>query len=150
MTSSTRILAALVVVVALEGSLHAVAIKETVKLTISGPGLSQSLEVSDPPVLALSNVYAGTFIGALATAPDPTLWRYTVTFNIQTAKDVRVAAYTVQYVRGQWTGEGFIYLPGRGDESYRRNIFTILRDGQDGTWRYASPDWSAAINAHLP
>jgi hypothetical protein len=34
---------------------------------------------------------------------------------------------------------GFVYLPGRGEERYRLNVSTILREGQegDGTARLA-------------
>ena len=111
-------------------------------LTISGPGLTQPIVVIDPQILTLSNVYAGTFIGTLASEPDKASLRYTVTFDVQTRDGVKKGAYVVTYSKNRWTGEGFVYLPGRGDESYRRNIGTILRDGQDGRWHQASEAWS--------
>jgi hypothetical protein len=65
-------------------------------------------------------------------------------------QNTRLAAYVVVYSKDRWTGEAFIYLPGRADDSYRRNISTILRGGQDGHWYHASQAWSTAMNAHLP
>jgi hypothetical protein len=63
---------------------------------------------------------------------------------------VKPAAYVVTYSKNRWTGEGFIYLPGRSEDAYRRNISTIIRDGQDGHWHHASQAWSAAIGARVP
>jgi hypothetical protein len=40
--------------------------------------------------------------------------------------------YSVTCVKSPTTGEGFIYLPGRGEEGWRRNVMAILRSGQDG------------------
>jgi hypothetical protein len=132
----------------LAGSGAAAEIKSTIKLTVIAPGASQLIEITDPEALRLSNVYGGRFIGDAAPAPDPTLTRYTITFDIQTLNGVKTSAYVVQYCVDE-TGEAFIYLPGRGDASHRRNISTILREGQDGTWRHASAEWNAALRKHL-
>jgi hypothetical protein len=101
-------------------------------------------------VLALSNVFDGTFIGDATPPPDAAWPRYIVTFDIQTLDGVKPAAYVVTYSRNRWTGEGFIYLPGPGDDRYRRNIGTVLRQGQDGKWHRPSAAWGDAINARLP
>jgi len=143
-------LVALLVALGTVASPQAVGIKETAKLTVSGPGFPRPLEIVDPAVLALSNVFSGTFIGGAATEPDRSWPRYTVVFDVQHRNGVEAAAYVVHYVRDAATGRGFIYLPGRGDPRYRRNIHTILRTDQDGTWRHASPAWSQAIAARLP
>jgi hypothetical protein len=138
------------VTVGLGAAPQGVGVKETAKLTVSGPGLARSIEITQQSVLVLSNVFAGTFIGAAATAPDAAWPRYAVAFDIQTMNGVKEAAYVVTYSRNRWTGEGYIYLPGPGDEWYRRNIGTILREGEDGSWHRASPGWCEAINAQLP
>lgn len=144
---------ALTVAVGLELSPHAVSpqggIKQTVKLAITGSQLQQSIEITDPAVLALSFVFGGSFIGAPATEPNPAWPRYTVTFDVQNLDGVKAAAYVVDYRTDSRTGEGFIYLPGPDDAHYRRNISTVLRDGQDGRWHRASAAWSAAINSRL-
>lgn len=124
-------------------------IKSTNKLTIIAPGASRLIEITNADVLRLSNVYGGNFIGPAADAPAPTLTRYTVIFDVQTLGGVKAGAYAVQFCLDYATGEGFVYLPGRGDPQHRRNISTILREGQDGTWRRASDDWSAALRTYL-
>ena len=143
-------LLALIIALGPQALSPAVGIKETAKLTISGPGLDPSLEITDRPVLALSGVFGGTFIGTPATEPDAAWPRYVITFDIQTGQGVKLAAYVVYYTKNRWTSEGFLYLPGRGENWYRNNISTILRDGQDGKWHHASDAWARAINALLP
>src|SRR3954469_7627707 len=90
------------------------AIKETVRLTLTGPGLARPLESTDRRIMALSNVFAGAFIGAPASEPDASWSRYAVSFDIQTHDGVKSAAYMLDFVKNRWTGEGFIRLPGRG------------------------------------
>jgi hypothetical protein len=149
MAIGTRSVIALAIVTCLAGSPLAVGIKETARLTILGSGLQRPIEITDPAVLTLSNVFVGTFIGGPAPEPDAAWVRYRVAFDVQTLDGVKAAAYVIYYCANSGTGEGFIYLPGQGDESYRRNISTILRDGRDGRWHQASEAWSAALNARL-
>ena len=139
-------LAAFVVLVTIAAAAE---IKSTTKLTVIAPGAARLVEIADADVLRLSNVYAGAFIGEQTEAPDPSLARYTITFDIQTLNGVKTGAYAVQYAVDDSTGVGFVYLPGRDDPQHRRNISTILREGQDGTWRRASPEWSAALQPYL-
>lgn len=149
MTIGTRSVVALAIVTGLAGSPLAVGIKDTARLTVFGSGLQRPIEITDPPLLTLSNVFRGTFIGGPTTEPDAAWVRYRVAFDVQTLDGVKAAAYVIYYCANSRTGEGFVYLPGPGDESYRRNISTILRDGQDGRWHQASEAWSAALNARL-
>ena len=151
MSKCTRILVVFLAAAAVQHITFAVGIKETARLTISGPGLSQPLEVTDEHALALSNVFAGTFIGEPAVnPPDAELPRYSIVFDVQAAEGVRAAAYTVLYCKDRWTGDAFVYVPGYGDDAYRRNIGTILREGQEGRWHRAARPWSQTINPHLP
>ena len=137
-------LAALVMLVA---SANAPEIKSTTRLTIiKAAGL---VEITAPEVLALSHVFAGTFIGEPTPAPDSVFARHTVVFDIQTQQGVKHGAYSVQFVFDDSTGEAFVYLPGRGEPAYRSNISTIIRDGQDGRWHRASVDWTAALHPYL-
>ena len=122
-------------------------IKDTTRIQISVDG-AVAREVTDSRVLRLSNVFAGTFINGPADVPN-TLRRYTIAFDIQSRDGVKAAAYVVHYgIDG--SGQAYIYLPGRGEPSYSRNVSTILRDGQDGRWHRASAEWSAAIEPYLP
>lgn len=126
-------------------------IKETVRLTINGATLAQPLLISDAPTLRLSNVFAGTFIGGPASAPpDDAATQFEIVFDVQTATGVKAKAYTVIFARSRWTNETLIYLPGRGDIAYRRNVSTILREGQDGRWHHASEAWADAVGSRLP
>jgi hypothetical protein len=125
-------------------------IKSTTRISIAAAHFAAPVEVTDQFVLTQSHVFAGRFIGdMLDKAPDSSWTRYTVTFDIQTLQGVKEAAYVVQYCADPATGEGFIYLPGRSEPAYRRNVSTILRVGQDGHWHRASNAWSAAINSYL-
>jgi hypothetical protein len=58
--------------------------------------------------------------------------------------------YVLIYAKDPVRDSGFIYLPGRGDDGYRVNIGTIIRDRQDGQWMSASPGWARALNKLLP
>lgn len=124
-------------------------IKSTTKITISAAHLAEPFEVTDEAVLSLSHVFAGKFLTTIVPAPDPALTRYTLTFDVQTADGVKEAAYVVAYCVDDVTGEGFVYLPGRGEPSHRRNISTILRQGHDGYWHRASSEFSTAINPYV-
>ena len=138
-----------VVTVVLVGAVEA-EIKSTTKLTIAPGGVADRLtEVTDPRVLTLSHVFAGNFLGEQADAPSPSLPRHTISFDIQTLEGVKTAAYVVQYCVDETNGQAFVYLPGQGEPSYRRNVSTILRRGQDGHWHHASAEWSKAIEPYL-
>ena len=143
-----HVVGTLAALVMLAASPNAPEVKSTTKLTIVADGLGL-IEITAPEVLALSHVFAGQFIGAPAESPDSNLARRAVIFDIQTLDGVKHGAYAVQFVFDDSTGEAFVYLPGRGDVSFRRNASTIIRDGQDGRWHRASADWAASIRDSL-
>jgi hypothetical protein len=149
LSSASASIAALVLIAGVAG-LTAAGIKDTVRLTVSGSNLASPIEVTDGSVLALSNVFNGDFIGEAVDGPDDTTPRYTVTFDIQTAQGVKRGAYMVYFARSRWTNDAFVYLPGHGDPEYRRNISTILRPGQDGSWHRASARWYEALRRRVP
>ncbi len=120
----------------------------TVKLTITGPGLTQPLEVTTPD--ALAHVWGDDFIGSPATEPDTQLPRHMVSFHVQPngSGDARVM-YVIQYARNPNTGEGFVYLPGPGEEWYWLNVGTIHRQSHNGRWHHAVDRWNEAISASI-
>jgi hypothetical protein len=120
----------------------------TVKLSITGPGLKEPLVVTD--AAALVYVWSNDFIGPVSGAPDSALPRYQVSFHVQPIRssDVRVM-YVVQYVVDPRTREAFVYLPGRGEQGYRLNVGTMLRDNDDGRWHRAPQAWSRPISDRL-
>jgi hypothetical protein len=121
----------------------------TVKLTISGPGIAGPLEVTDPA--ALASIWGGEFLAGPAAQPDASLPRYVVSFYAVLMRAERTGSpeiklmYVVEYCRDPATGAGFVFLPGPGDERYKLNATTMLRDGQDGRWRQAEPAWNEAV-----
>jgi hypothetical protein len=120
----------------------------TIKLSITGPGLTEPLVVTD--AAALVHVWGNDFIGPLSDAPNSALPRYQVSFHVQPLRstDVKVM-YVVRYVVDPRTKEAFVYLPGRGEDGFRLNIGTMLRDNDDGRWHRAPQAWSRPISDKL-
>jgi hypothetical protein len=129
----------------------AVAKPDTAKLSITGPGISEAIETTAPAAI-YPNIWGGQFAdwAAVVSEPAADLPRYTVKFHAKTAPGKTQLVYVVHYV---WDGEAdraYVYLPGPGDQSYRLNRSSIIRDGNDGHWYRASYTWSAAIRQLLP
>lgn len=130
----------------------------TVRLDISGPTLSNPIQVTaDRDLLDLSNVYAGRFIGLPAKRVDADWPRYVVTLIVESRTPLPTLAltgiqkrYVVHYALDRQSGEGFVYLPGRGEDGYRENIGIMIREDQDGRWHHASETWAALLNPYLP
>lgn len=122
----------------------------TVRLTVAGPGLAAPVDIRTPEAIRPS-VWGGEFIGQPAAEPPAVLRRYLVSFHVDLPRDqgVRVM-YVVKYARDPFTGQGFVYLPGRQDTWGEVNRHTIGRDGQDGRWHRAERRWSDAVAAALP
>jgi hypothetical protein len=54
-------------------------------------------------------------------------------------------AYVVLYENDPSTGQGYVYLPGSGDEHFRLNVASIHRQGLNGKWLRASSAWQKAF-----
>jgi len=128
-----------------------------VRIDISGGRLAAPVAVTDEPLLKLSSVYAGTFLGPVINAIDPSWDRYQVTLVSEArtfAPELALTGvrrpYLLLYAMNPQTGEGFIYLPARGEHGYRGNVNLIIRDGHDGRWHQAFPAWAELLNAHIP
>jgi hypothetical protein len=126
----------------------------TVKLTLTGAGLAAPIAIVNPTILGGSNVWEGSFIGdTLRAAPRVKAPIYTLTFDVQLPEWMRQGVktmYTASLARDAKTGELLLYLPGRGEPGYPRNVGTMLRDGQDGHWHRPSAAWAAAIAKYIP
>src|SRR5476649_1292217 len=112
----------------------------TVKLVVSGGGLGQPIEITGKDVL-FANPWGDDFVHSWKAIPEPPpgVRRYEVSFYEELGtRDVRMK-YVVDYAPSPH-GRGAIHLPGRGDPSYRLNVGTIVRDGQDGQWFAASDE----------
>jgi hypothetical protein len=110
-----------------------------------------AIEITDPHVLALSNVWFGQFLDASRTpeseptkGPSP----YEVSFFVKLAENNVRKMYVAYYYPNSPEKQGLIYLPGEG-AVWRLNASTILREGRDGKWNYASPAWESSIKPVL-
>jgi hypothetical protein len=119
----------------------------TIKIIISGPDLPTPLEITDDQILNLSNVWLGQFLDNSHGHPEkpPERLPYELSFYIKLSEDDLRLMYIAYYYPDPATKPGLIYLPGRRDPWYYLNVGTILREGQDGPWNYASPAWEALI-----
>jgi hypothetical protein len=120
----------------------------TVRIMIAGGGLTHSIEVTDPQLLNISHAWSSEFLDT-SRAPLPEVpqvnLKYEISFYSQIdLNDVRKTC--VIYYSPNSFGQGFIYLPGKGTGWYL-NAGTIIRQGRDGKWSYASPAWEALIKA---
>jgi hypothetical protein len=117
----------------------------TVRLAISGPGLAESLIVTDPVALK-ATVYGGEFMEQQqGPVPEPprSLPRYKVQFYVAPPRSEVRVMYEVDYVWDDAVGRALIYLPGS-----RLNQSTILRSGE-GKWFYAASGWGAALHTAI-
>src|SRR5271169_44121 len=142
----TALVATLLILAAISRS--AWAKSPTAKITISGGTLTSVIEVTDPRILGISNVWYGQFLdGSQGVVKEPPagLRRYEVWFYIKFSdNDVR-RRYVLYYSPNPSAGKGYIYLPGKGETWYSLNVSALLRDGQDGKRNYASPAWEDLI-----
>jgi hypothetical protein len=147
---------------------------KTVKISVEGGGLKAPIRLTDPQVLASFNIwtgpgtfgcdsaagrtcvpdsarevksYAPSFVVDWPQGPIPgpssALPRYNISF--WTSDDPGKLAYVVTYVFDPATKEGYIYLPGRNDDSYHINTGTLYRSvGEadvEGNWFRAWTAW---------
>jgi hypothetical protein len=130
----------------------ALAKADTIKITISGGGLTTAFEITDSQVLALSNAWFGQFLDASRTPlnepPKGLLGPYEVSFFADLGENNSRKVYVVYYYPDSQERQGLIYLPREG-AVWRLNASTILREGRDGKWNYASPAWEALIKPAL-
>ena len=120
----------------------------TVKLTIEGGGLTKQFEITDPRILELSHVWGGNFLDhSREPAKDPPrgLPGYDVSFYVRFKEDGIRKKYVVRYYPNSSAEQGYIYLPGKGEDGHALNLESIVRSGRDGKWNYAAPAWERLI-----
>lgn len=117
------------------------------KVTVSGPGLTEPVEITDPEFLTLSNPWVGKFAdwsSASEGGPDAQLV-YEVTLHSRLGRSDLRPVYRFRYAPEPIGRPGHVYLPGKEEPWYRDNVRTILRDGHDGRWHRAAPEWETRI-----
>ena len=130
----------------------ALAKADTFKITISGGGLTSSVEITDPRVLALSNVWSGQFLDATRTPeskPPKGLLAVEVSFFMKIAENDVRKNYVVFYYPNYPGEQGYIYLPSKGSPLWWLDAGSMMRTGRDGKWNYASPAWEALVKPVL-
>lgn len=120
---------------------------QTVKLAVSGPGIPQTIEITEREAIAPSvwgNAFFDVAKGPLA-APDAALPRYVVKFYVQPPQGGAVEMkYALYLVLDTATERALVYLPAPSDELYRLNT-AMRRNGQEGKWYAAAEKWGRAV-----
>jgi hypothetical protein len=86
--------------------------------------------------------------GAVTDRPTH-LPRYEVSFyatdaRMQNRPETEHLAYVVFYEYDPITSQGYVYLPGPGEQWYPLNVSTMLRR-QEGRWLRATPAWQRLV-----
>lgn len=158
MTTTSRALVVLALIVTAALPLPAKGNAVTVRIDITAVASTKVVAVTDRNVLDRSHVYVGAFLGPVTDRRiDPEWPRYVITLVVEPGTPMPALAptgvfkpYVMHYAIDPATGEGFLYLPGRGEEGYRLNTNLIIRDGSDGRWHRAEPTWAGLLNGYLP
>jgi DNA-binding beta-propeller fold protein YncE len=119
---------------------------ETIRVTITGGGLTHPIQITDAKIVNVSHAWGAEFLDSsrppLTQAPNITS-PYEVAFYSRIANnDIRKTC--VFFYSPRTSAAGVIYLPGKG-AIWGLNVGTIIREGRDGKWSYASPAWEAMI-----
>jgi hypothetical protein len=124
-------------------------------ILISGGGLNQPIEISDPASLNAFDPWIGQFADWKAKPlVDAPCYRrsFEVLFYMKWPErsspldrgDLKMI-YATRY---GWTGEaGYVYLPGPGEPLYGGNRGTIIRGDADGKWHPATPAWDSLLSS---
>jgi DNA-binding beta-propeller fold protein YncE len=120
---------------------------DTVRVMIAGGGLTSPIQITETKILESSHAWGGEFLDAsrppLAEAPKLAS-PYEVTLYSRIAdNDIRKTCVFF-YSLGSSGAAGVIYLPDKG-QIWTLNSGTIIREGRDGKWSYASPTWEALV-----
>ena len=138
----------------------------TTRIQITSPQLRTPVEITDPEILKDFNVWSGPgtssngvpgtdgFIIDWASGPvrerPQGLRTFDVSFYVKYAnrpasEQNEQLAYKVLYATDPAGGEGYVYLPGKGDEPYQLNTRAIFR-GREGNWFRATAAWQKAVD----
>ncbi len=123
----------------------------TAQITITGPQLEMPLDVTDPEVIS-ANVWMGNFAdwdsGPVIDPTDESR-PYLLHFWVRLNPDDIQLKYVLEY---RWLDDerrALVCLPGRRNIWYSTNVYSILRNGQDGKCFYAETEWGRAVHATL-
>ena len=123
-------------------------------IVISGGGLSQPIEITDPNSLKAFDPWSGQFAEWKETPLlDAPCFRrsFEVLFYMKwpgrTSSQDRGDLKMIYATRYCYTGvAGYVYLPGPGEPNRGVNNGTIIRSGADGKWHPATAAWDALLS----
>ena len=125
-------------------------------ILVSGGGLNQPVEISDPEALNAFNPWVGQFADwkSRSLADAPCFRRSVEVVFYMKWPERRASAldrgdlkmiYATRYC---WDGTaGYVYLPGRSEPLYSFNGRTIIRGDADGKWHKATPGWDSLLSS---
>ena len=123
------------------------------KITVVGQGLTEPIEITDAESLAPFEPWPAGLIawgrGRIAK-PPPIEETYEVSFYLVGGGMI----YALRYSTDPSGAPGYIYVPGRGDPEYSRNIGRIGTGDRDfrnptGEWYHATLDWGMLVQQAL-
>ena len=138
----------------------------TTEIVVSGSHVMRPIELRDRDVLAPFNVWSGPgtrqngvegmdgfIIDWRSGAVEPPLTRlqqFEIAFYSDAPRSLDDAIYVVSYGIDPSNGDGFVYLPGRGDPRWSRNVQSIHRGPRyEGHWFHASAAWQDVMQTHV-
>ena len=136
---------------------------DTIRITIKGGNLAAPIEITDPALITRFNVWSGP--GTQPASSDGTRMPgegrgLIVDWSRGTAEPPKGAqiyevlfetsghnpgTYAVRYLIDPSTNQGYVYIPGKTDPSYRDNTWLIYR-GIEGNWFHAWREWEAVAH----
>lgn len=120
-------------------------------ITISGPGLTKPIEITDRTILKQYSPWGDAFFdSSRGFAPEPprTEQTYKVVMTVNDEHGRPSWIYIFFYVPGPSGKGGYVHLPGPDEEGYSKNHGTIIRN-EDGKWLYASDEWDTVARRAL-
>jgi hypothetical protein len=122
-------------------------------ILISGSGLNQSVEITDPTSLKAFSPWVGQFADwqQKAAVDVPCSRRsFEVLFYMKWpgrfSELDRGDLKMIYFTRYCSTGTvGYVYLPGRSEPYFGENNGTIIRGNADGKWHVATPAWDSLL-----
>ena len=119
------------------------------KITITGPGLATSIEITDPETLGEFNPWDGQFLDknreTVTRTPEANVLFQVLYYSKDANGQFRVF-YAFKYSPLPSGMRGEIYLPQEKEAGYGMNNETIARPSG---WLYASPAWDSLMQRLL-
>jgi hypothetical protein len=126
----------------------ALAKAKTAKLTVTGPGITEPIELTEQSAISAS-VWGGNFIDKEMGAVEPPgseIPRYSVQFHIKVRDGLRMV-YVIYYAWDITKNRALVQIP---DDEWRQLNHSAIIRCCPGKWFYATEPWGQTIRAALP